>query len=108
VLDARRVAASEPLRSHVEEFEQALLDRGNTTAHAKTTATRALRVLRCAGATYWSEIDGRAIERFLGAERERGLSIQSSNHLLTATRGFCRWMVERSLASEDPTRASGS
>ena len=107
LIDPRRAAASKPLSEHLDDFEAALLARGNTEKHAKLTKARAKRLLDGCGFVYWSEISASTIERYLaelrkGTSDRAGIGASSSNHHLTALKSYCRWMVRDRRASESP------
>jgi integrase len=61
-------------------------------------------VLDAAGVKCWNDINAIKVERALKAKREAGLSVQSSNHFLSAVRQFIRWVVTNGFAVEDPLR----
>ena len=104
VIDSRQFAAAAPLVDHLAAYQQSLLDRGNTAAHAQQSRNRAQRILTAAGATHWSDVTAARVERALAAEREAGLSAAASNGALTACKAFVRWMLDRELATVDPLR----
>ncbi len=107
LIDPRRAAASKPLADHLDDFEAALLAKGNTEKHAKLTTARAKRILDGCGFLYWSEISASKVERHLaelrvGTADRKGIGAASSNHHLGALKSFCRWMVRDRRASESP------
>jgi integrase len=104
ILDARRHAATRPIRELLEAFRESLCARERTPKHVAQVVARAERLLESAGVRVWNDLGAIEIERALKAERERGLSAQTSNHLLSAVRQFARWVVLNGMAPEDPLR----
>ena len=102
ILDGRMTSGSKPLSEHLADFRQSLLDKGGTLGHADTKSARALRIVDGCGFRFFSDIlPGKAV-RFLADERKAGMSVQTSNHYLTAFKGFCRWMVRERRATDSP------
>ncbi len=107
LIDATALGASVPIETLLEEFEQDLLARGNTPAHALRAKVRASRVLVGSGTKTYGTIRADAVEHFLRREREKAvkpLGARTSNYLLQATRQFCRWFIRTGRANEDPLR----
>lgn len=107
LLDRRWAAAGKALKDHVADYRQSLLDKGNTRKHADLTVQRVQTILDSIGAVSWSDLKAEAVQHYLADRRRlpRGngnLSIASSNHCLTAIKGFCRWMIRDGRASESP------
>ncbi len=105
LLDSRTIAASKLLSEHVADFKRALLDKGNSTIHANTTAYRVTAIMEGLGATFVSGITASAVERYLADRRaavENALSIRSSNHYLTAAKSFFNWLVKDRRLSDSP------
>ncbi len=102
VLDSRGVASAKPLRDHLDDYRQALLDRGRTANHANLTKQRILAILNGTGAVHISDVKPAAVERYLASRREHGLSPRSSNAYLIAAKAFCGWLVTERRTSENP------
>ncbi len=107
LLDSRAVAALKPLADHVDDYHQALLDRGGTAKHARLTKTWIMASVDGIGATSLCHLDAAAVARYLAGRREKtrkdgGLSVASSNHYLRALKGFCTWLVKERRALESP------
>jgi len=86
------------------DFEQALLDKGNTAEHARKTARRARKVLEGIKATHWRQITAGAVQAWLAEQRRAGLSAESSNHYLRAVKNFLNWMHKDGRAPENPIK----
>ncbi len=104
LLDGSRAAGMKPLREHLADFRQGLLDKGDTAKQAREVTTRAGKVLDGCGFTVWSQIRADRIASYLARLREggNGISAQTSNFYLQAVKQFCRWMVQNRRASESP------
>jgi len=112
LLDRKRLASAKPLTEHVDDFEQALLDKGDTTRHARLVAGRARRVIEGCGFKSWADIAGSNVLAYLSDLRadkvnddgkvKPGISAQTSNFYLQAIKQFCRWAVRDGRASESP------
>ena len=63
LLDSRWVAASQPLSEHLDEYKQALLDKGNTPLHAHKTTQRITAILDEMGATFPSDVIASRVAR---------------------------------------------
>ncbi len=94
--------SSGTLAAMLDGFEGSLRNNGNTARHALQRANAARRVLLASGT--WDRIAPQAVEERLAALRLEGRGITSSNAHLAAARQFCKWAIERALASEDPLR----
>lgn len=99
LVDAARVAGAQPLVELVDRWEADLLARGCTAQHARKSAqrVRAALVDGCAFRT-WPDVAAGAVLAYLARERGRGIGPATSNHLLTACKGFGRWLVREGLA----------
>ena len=92
LLDPHSVAAMKPLRDHLDDCRQALLDKGDGTKHVANTVQRISAILTAIRANYVSELDAAAVARYLAGRRADGISARTSNAYLTAIKGFCRWL----------------
>jgi len=104
LLEGSRAAGMKPLREHLADFRQSLLDKSDTPKQAREVTTRAGKVLEGCGFTVWSEIRADRIASYLAGLRNggEGISAQTSNHHLSAVKQFCRWMVQNRRAGESP------
>ncbi len=108
LLDAHRVGASKPLRNHLADYKQALLDSGTTPEYAQKTYHRVTTMLDGMGIVYLSELDAAAVVRSLAGKRakraddKKGLGVKTTNHYLAAIKGFVTWLVKERRASHNP------
>ena len=90
------------LREHLKGFEQHLRDKGDSEHHVYQTATRARTVVEACEFTFIDDIAPSGVEAFLRDLRDRGRSIETSNHYLRAVKQFCRWMVLDRRTGDNP------
>jgi len=112
LLDRKRLVSAKPLTDHVDDFKQALLDKGNTARHANLVARRAGRVIEGCGFASWGDISGSKVMAFLSDLRsdrtdesgkvEPGIGAQTFNFYLQAVRQFARWMVRDGRSDRSP------
>jgi integrase len=91
-----------PLLEHLEDFGADLAAKGCDEHHVQVTHARAKAVVEACKFTRWADIAPTAVVQYLAERRQQGLSIQSSNHYLTAIKQFARWMVRERRAPESP------
>ncbi len=102
LLDAASVASSRPLRAHLDDYKQALLDEDRTAAYVTKTVNRVAAILDGIGAIFVSDVSAAAVSRYLAERRAKGLSVKSTNHYLSAAKAFCNWLVRERRASDNP------
>ena len=81
-----------PVASHLDAFRASLVAKGSTVKHANKTRTRAERTLALGGVGRLSEITPSRAYTALAALRSEGLSTETLNHYIRATKGFARWL----------------
>ena len=69
IITAERVAMVKPLAAHVDDFEAALIARGNTKRHAIQTSNYVRAIIDGIGATFWGELTAAGVERYLANRR---------------------------------------
>jgi len=106
VVDRYKAHRTRPLREHIEEFRQSLLAKGNTPDYVKTVLARLTRIVEGCGFVRWDDIQASRIQRYLAGLRdgENGISAQTFNFYLQASKQFCKWMVLDRRATESPVR----
>ena len=102
LIDAKRAGAAKPIAEYLDDFHQALLDKGNTPAYANKRRQRARNAFQGVGATFLSEVTADAVQHYLAGRRDAGLGIATSNHYLSAVQGFFRWLVRERRITESP------
>ena len=106
VVDRFKDHRMRPLGEHLEDFRRFLLAKGNTAKHAELTYSRARAVVTGCGFAMWGDISASKVQQFIAGLRNNGegLSAQTSNFYLAATKQFCRWMVQDQRAAESPVQ----
>ncbi|NLF73671.1 MAG: site-specific integrase [Candidatus Anammoximicrobium sp.] len=89
-----------PLEHHLDAFEEHLRNRDVSPKQVREVTTKIRRVFEGCGFSKVADIKAQAVETYLGTLREEGISKQTSNHYLRATKQFCRWL-KRTKRSED-------
>jgi hypothetical protein len=104
LLDSTRASAGRPLSEHIEDFEQALRDKGDTEQQAKQVVSRVRRVVEGCKFQTWTDIQASRVQRYIAElrEGETGISCQTANFYLAAIKQFAAWMVSDRRASESP------
>jgi len=74
LIDANRAAAGKLLCGHIEDFEQSLLDKGDTRKQAQMTVSRVQRIVRDCKFTVWTDITASRVQRCVAKLHEDGLS----------------------------------
>ena len=103
LLDPTRVAAAQPLGEHLDAWKDALKAKGTSERQAVQASGRARRVL-VVGCQFqhYSDIIPAAVRDRLAELRKSEINAQTSNHVLTACKAFCRWMVRDQRAIQNP------
>lgn len=106
---ARPAAGS--LEALLEEWERAICDDGNSAEHAALYRRRANVLLKHCGASRPAELNRADVTATLARFRREGvpapdgtgrpISVETSNHYLTAGRALVRWCVERGYLAGD-------
>jgi integrase len=104
VLDARQSGATRPIAQLINEWRKSLQAKERTPKQIGQVTSRVERTLEAAGVKCWNDITALKIERVLKTKRDAGLSVQTSNHFLSAVKQFSRWVVMHDYANEDPLR----
>ena len=111
IVKANRVAVNKPLSEHLKDYASFLSAKGGTEKHVQHTVGRAERVFNGCGFKYWDDITASGVQGFLNALRQPvkdgeestpGISAQTFNYYLGATKAFCRWMVKNRRANSTP------
>jgi integrase len=107
LLSGERFAASKPLGEHVADWAAALGAKSTTAKQVALLTSRVSKVFDGCGFKFYSDIAATKVQAFLNdlradADEKRGISAQTSNFYLTATKQFCRWMVKHGRATGNP------
>ena len=74
----------------------------NTTRYVTETAKRVCAVLDGCGFKYPSDLSAARIASWLADQRTKGMGAATSNHYLTAVKGFCAWLVRERRMTANP------
>jgi len=99
--------------NHVEDFKASLEADGNTGQYVRATISRVERVFEGCRFSAWTNISASRVKTFIAYLRKdrmdektgqvgQGISIQTANYYLQATKQFCRFMVQDRRALESP------
>jgi integrase len=94
--------ASKPLADHLADFRRFLTTKGNTSRHVKETADRIQAVLDGCAFKYPSDLCAVRVSSWLADQRQMGMGTTTSNHYLTAAKGFCAWLVRERRMTANP------
>lgn len=104
IVDKYAEHRKKPLKEHLDDFKQSLLDKGCTAKHAQMTYNRAKTVIEACNFMLISDISPSTVQRFLANKRKEGLSKKTSNYYLKATKHFFSWMESDSRMGENPLK----
>jgi len=104
VIDRFKEHRKRPLKEHLEDFENALLAKGNTVRHIRQTVTAVGKVFNGCNFVFWSDIQASKTQAYLADLRkdENKISARTFNFYLKAVKQFCNWMVKDQRESESP------
>ena len=94
--------ARTPLSAHVAAWAGHLADKGTTAGYVRTQSARVTAVLNGCGFKLPGDLSASRVSGFLADRRAGGMSPATSNHYLTASKGFTRWLVKDRRAGDDP------
>ncbi len=91
-----------PIGDHLADFERHLKSKGISSEQVKLVTSRSRRIIEGCKAAFVGDISASRVQSFLADLREKGKSVQTSNHYLRAIKQFTRWLVKDRRASDDP------
>jgi integrase len=112
IIPAAKAAARKPLAAHLDDWKDALQAKGSTAGHANQHFKQAQRIVDGCSFITLADISASRVEQFIANLREnqtddegitrRGVSAATSNHYLTAIKGFCAWLVKDRRRHDNP------
>ncbi len=102
VVDRYKEHRKRPLAEHLEDYRQALLDKGVTKDYAKLTHGRIETVLQACKFVFVRDVEATRVQSYIAESRRAGLSTKSGNHYLAALKGFFNWMINDRRTPENP------
>ncbi len=91
-----------PIGEHLADFERHLKSKDISPEQVKLVVSRSRRIIDGCNAPFIGDISASRVQAFLADLREKGKSVQTSNHYLRAIKQFSRWLVKDRRASDDP------
>jgi len=104
LLDSQRANGNKLLIEHLDEFRQIMQSQGKSRKHIKDTVNRIERIFEGCNFSYYRDISGSAVTKFLGKLKDKGLVATTRNHYLTAFKIFLNWMVDDNRTTENPIK----
>jgi len=102
LIDSSRAAAGKLLLEHIADFEQSLIDKGNTRKQAQMTVSRVTCIAKEGRFATWTDIAASKVQRCIAKMQENGLGKKTANYYLRAFQHFARWMVDDRRATTSP------
>ena len=93
---------SRSLAEHLNDYRQHLEAKENTEDHVQACTSRVSAILQGCRLDRIGDVTATKVEGFLVNLRREGLSTTSSNHYLTAIKGFFNWMVRNQRVPANP------
>ncbi len=94
--------ARRPLSEHIDAYEAHLQYKGNSEQYICEVPRKIRRIARQCRWSRIADISAGDLQRFLADLRQKGLSVQTSNHYLRAAKQLSRWLVRDRRAHDDP------
>jgi len=102
LLEGRGFREAEPLSNLIAAYRNHLQAVERSRMHVANTCGRITRVVAAVGAHTVADLEVGRVEHELHKWRESGLSTTTSNHYVTALKGFCRWLADEGRATFNP------
>ena len=90
--DQYKLAETRPLSDHIDEFQKALLAKGNTEDHAKEATAHVRRVASLCKAERISDLTSSAVQSAIASVRDSGRSLRTCNSILRSVKTFIGWL----------------
>lgn len=106
VFDHLTKELGKPIAEHLADYVQHLKDKRNTALHCQATQTRIERVCKFGEIKTAPQITKARVDAGLAKLRDkaywpRPISTATSNHYLTAVKGFAQWLVDERRAADN-------
>ncbi len=102
LIEAERLAASQPLSDHVADFRAKMIADDCGSQHVHDTIRFIEVIIQSCGFRYANDINTDAVNRFVVDLRSSGKSIRRINAFLTAAKSFTRWLTTHGKLPSDP------
>ena len=101
--DAVRDWLVTPVDDNLKDYLDNLRSKGRSASHISDSKRLIRRMLHDCGMVTLRDIKAVPINRWLASRVSEGIAPRTRNSYLQAVRSFCRWCIENSRLSEDPT-----
>ncbi len=91
-----------PLSQHLEVYRNFMEGKNNHPRHVSQTIAQCHDVLDGTSYRFIGDLEPGKVAEWLAGQRREGMSISTSNHYLTAIKGFTRWLNRHGRAATDP------
>jgi len=104
LLSTARITAGKTLLAHLQDWQNALTAKENNARYVGMKVSRARKVIDGCRFVYHADIAGSKVADYLHGlrEGEDGISAQTYNHYLQATKQFLKWMQREGRATANP------
>jgi integrase len=92
----------DPVSKHVADFRRHLESKNNSSGYVETTVSRVKKIFEGCKFRYLPDILASRVAEWLADRRQEGMNVASSNHYLTATKNFTRWLIKDRRNGYDP------
>ena len=102
LIEAERLAASQPLSDHVADFRAKMIADDCGTQHVHDTIRFIEVIIQSCGFRYANDVNTDAVNRFVVDLRRSGKSTRRINAFLTAVKSLTRWLTTHGKLPADP------
>ncbi|MCH8829897.1 MAG: site-specific integrase [Planctomycetes bacterium] len=102
LLQSAAAEGAKPVAEHVADYSRFLTSDNQSDRYVKESTARVTAIVKGCRFMFLSDISAAKVVDFLKARRDVGMGLTTSNHYLTALKGFCNWMVRERRISESP------
>ena len=101
-VDCYKEHRKRPLAEHLEDYQQALLDRGTTKGHATLTYNRVESIFTACKFVFIQDVRASRVQNHIAERKLAGLGTKSCNHYLVAIKSFFNWLINDQRMGENP------
>ena len=90
------------LAEHVADYRRHLESKNNCPRHVADTVAQCKAIIEGTSSRLICDLEADRVANWLAEKRRAGMGISTSNHYLTAIKGFSRWLMRSRRAAADP------